>query len=272
MTSNPRSFVMASLVAVASCLSTAPARADAKGGLLGQRARVTAATVTLPQLGCAGAVAGARTQVVTAAHCVPEGVAEVDVAVRAGDLRKAWVAYIDRDADLALLRVDEDIAVEPLRLSDALPAKGSRVLFVGRVDRASRTQIARIERFGRCPGLPSVDQALFTNIVARPGDSGAPLVDASGSVVGLIHGGTRCHIAVPTAALGEMWPDLDVDPPSIATTLPQAPTPSQAPSPAPSPATPQSSPKDGSNTFVWESTKDGVKFQFHFTWSWNSNP
>ena len=37
-----------------------------------------------------------------------------------------------------------------------------------------------------------------------PGDSEAPLVDVLGRVVGLVHGGVRCHIATPGDTLGKL--------------------------------------------------------------------
>jgi hypothetical protein len=91
--------------------------------------------------------------------------------------------------------------VTPLALSTAVPARGDLVLFVGRSDRGGDAQVASVSKIGRCPSLPAVPNAVFTSIEARPGDSGAPLLDAQVRVIGLVHGGARCHIAAPVASL-----------------------------------------------------------------------
>jgi len=168
--------------------------------LLVERSRVAAVTVMLPLRSCAGSIAGGRTQVLTAAHCIPEGVEELDVVFRGRNLR-AMVALIDRTRDTALLALDEELDVQPLELSVDLPKRGDRVLFVGRTDRPSKTQIAHVVKLGRCPSLPGVSDAVFTDLDAKPGDSGAPIVDSKLRIVGVIHGGASCHIAAPTATL-----------------------------------------------------------------------
>ena len=47
---------------------------------------------------------------------------------------------------------------------------------------------------------PYVICHMCTSIDGKPGDSGAPLVDLLGRVVGLVHGGVRCRIATPGEA------------------------------------------------------------------------
>jgi S1-C subfamily serine protease len=246
--------ILGSLGFMALTLSvTAPVRAtEPSQSLLDQRDRVAAATVTLTQLSCAGVVAGAKDQVVTAAHCVPEEATEVRVKVSDGRVLGATVVHLDRDRDLALLRLPSNLPVEPLEISDALPAPGDKVLFVGRVDRASRPQVAHVARLGRCPSLPNLDEALFTSVRARPGDSGAPLVDDSLRIVGLIHGGARCHIATPTASLAKL---------ALPDTAPPL-------APAAPPLVPQSG-KIG--PFFWERIQDGFRVRFDFSFSWKSS-
>jgi S1-C subfamily serine protease len=177
--------------------------AKSRAELMMRRDHVAQATVTIPDKSCAGAVVGTQTQVITAAHCIPEHAREVGVVLRHGTRLTGRVQHVDRDTDMALLELAQPAAVTPLALSTQLPKSGANVLFVGRVDRESRTQVARIERLGRCPSLPGVDRAVFTNVQAKPGDSGAPLLDRELRVVALIHGGAACHIAAPTAQLGK---------------------------------------------------------------------
>jgi S1-C subfamily serine protease len=229
--------------------------------LMAQRARVAAATVTLPERSCAGVVVGEADRVVTAAHCVPQGAWSADVALRDGRTLEASIVHLDRDADLAVLLLDEQLTVKPLQIASESPQPGDRVLFVGRVDRKSRPQVARIERVGVCPSLPSVPDALFTTVKARPGDSGAPLVDESLRVVGLIHGGARCHIAAPTSQLAVR---LNPSPPAAA---PAPSPPSQATAPQPKL---HGAERKTLGPFVYERTPNGFRFQFSF--SWRSDP
>ncbi|HEU5075823.1 MAG TPA: serine protease [Polyangiaceae bacterium] len=169
--------------------------------MLAYRAEVARATVLVLGESCTGFVAEAPDLVVTAAHCIPYPKRRVDVRGAAGQTLVARLDRIDRDTDLALLRLAVVLPVVPLRLSERVPAPGDRLMFVGRGDRGNKPQLARVEKLDRCPSLPRVPNAVFTSVAARPGDSGAPLVDANLRVVGLVHGGARCHIAAPVATL-----------------------------------------------------------------------
>jgi S1-C subfamily serine protease len=213
--------------------------------LLALKERVVQATVTLTERSCAGVVAGDRSHVITAAHCIPETAERVRIRFSAGGSQRASIQHIDRDADLALLELDAPASAEPLQIADQLPRRYAQVLFVGRTDRASRTQVARIDRLGHCPSLPGQPSALFTSVHARPGDSGAPLVDVEGRVVGVIHGGATCHIAAPTVALAPL-----LDQPAKL---------DRRPFPAPE--------EDG---WFFERTPDGFRFRWNFRWSFGS--
>jgi hypothetical protein len=233
--------------------------------LLAEREHVADATVTLPERSCAAVVAGARDRVVTAAHCVTKGATAVQVETQSGELLSASVAYLDRDRDLAVLGLDRELPVTPLALGSELPQAGTQVLFVGRVDRPSRTQVVRVERLDKCPSLPEVPQALFTSVRARPGDSGAPLVvlaDGVPRLVGLVHGGARCHIATPTAPLAAL-PAVFGSP--AGKPLPPATTAS------PSDATPSPALESKHlGPFVFERTQNGFRFSFQFKYDWSS--
>jgi S1-C subfamily serine protease len=179
-------------------------RAPTNAELLAQKRRVARASVivNVGDKTCGGSVVESTSQVLTAAHCVPDETATLEVV--AGRRRiAAVVALIDRTRDTALLALEDAIAVEPLELDPALPAAGDRILFVGRPDSSKKPQLARVVRLGSCPSLPGVSDALFTSIHARPGDSGSPLVNDALRVVGVVHGGAACHIAAPVSALAQ---------------------------------------------------------------------
>lgn len=177
------------------------APAQARGNLLSLRHAVKAATVTLVPGVCAGAIVLDRRLVLTAAHCVEPGQERLRVALSSGRKVRATVLSVDRDTDLALLRLARPARVRPLGMATELPVEGDQLLFVGRTDRRWRPQVAEVVHLGRCPSLPGVPEAVFTTLEARKGDSGAPVVDGALRVVGVVHGGARCHIAAPVAEL-----------------------------------------------------------------------
>jgi S1-C subfamily serine protease len=239
-----------------------PGSSPAKSALLSRRESVAQATVTIPAKWCAGFVAQEKTWVVTAAHCIPEGRERFDVKLRDGTVLESSLAHLDREHDLAALRLDQPAPVVPLVLGERLPAQGAQVLFVGRVDRRSRAQVATIERIDQCPSLPDVSNALFTSLDARPGDSGAPVVDRDLKVVGVIHGGARCHISAPTVGLARELTALGSSPAPIAPVNPPA---------APDPGVDQSADERvlkryKAGPFVLEKIPNGFKFRFSFRW------
>jgi len=190
---------------VAAALVSLPASAEGKRPSGKSSVQlVKQASVILPERMCTGSVVRTTREVLTAAHCVIEGASQVTVRLPNGRETEAKLAYLDRDADLALLVLDEPATVTPLRLATQLPRRGSSLLFVGRTDRHTRPQLAKVERLGRCPSLPELSNAVFTSVDARPGDSGAPLLDSRGRVTAIVHGGARCEIAVPTAAIARV--------------------------------------------------------------------
>jgi len=158
------------------------------------------ATVTLLPSRCAGAVVEDERHVATVAHCVDGG--QMQVALHDGRIVGARVQLRDRQRDHVLLELDAPARVRPVPIADDLPAAGATLYFAGRPERPTPPQEIRVTRLAPCPSLPGVDEAIFTTLHARPGDSGSPLVDRSGALVGLVHGGARCQISTPTAGLG----------------------------------------------------------------------
>ena len=180
-----------------SALVVAPARADERA----VRAAIRAATVAIESPGCTGVVSESPQLVVTAKHCV-DGTS-LRIRLSTGEVRTAWVVATNTASDQAVLFLEEPAGVAPLDIARRPQIPGTVLYFSGHPDRP-RFQSARLDRIGVCPSLPDLPNALFTTIDGAPGDSGAPIVDAAGRIVGLVHGGARCHIATPANTLARL--------------------------------------------------------------------
>lgn len=114
----------------------------------------------------------------------------------------ARVAATDAAADQAVLRLPQPApaSATPLRIATRRQIPGTVLYYYGHPDRVA-FQTARLDRVGQCPSLPTLQNALFTSIAGKPGDSGSPLVNAGGEIVGLVHGGAACRIATPANTL-----------------------------------------------------------------------
>jgi S1-C subfamily serine protease len=158
------------------------------------RRMLGAATVLVLPSRCAGAIVEAPWLVATAKHCIDDG-ARLRVRV-AGVERDAELVDEDAAADQVVLALASAVPVTPLGVVRRIPSIGTVLYFHGNPERP-RWQAARLDRIAPCPSLPELSRALHTSIDGTPGDSGAPLVDVRGEVVGLVHGGAKCRIATP---------------------------------------------------------------------------
>jgi S1-C subfamily serine protease len=165
------------------------------------RRMLGAATVLVLPSRCTGAVVAEPWLVATAKHCIEEGV-RLRVRV-AGVERDAELVDEDASADQVVLALASAVPVTPLGIVRRIPMVGTVLYFHGNPERP-RWQAARLDRIGPCPSLPELSRALHTSIDGTPGDSGAPLVDLLGQVVGLVHGGAKCRIATPGDRLARL--------------------------------------------------------------------
>ena len=165
------------------------------------RSTLGSATVVVLPSRCTGAVVETQWLVATARHCIDP---DVPLRVRLGKIeRDALLAEEDEGADQVVLTLGAPLPVKPLGVVRRMPIVGTVLYFHGNPSKP-RWQAARLDRIGTCPSLPGVHDAIFTSIDGKPGDSGAPLVDLLGRVVGLVHGGARCRIATPGDRLARL--------------------------------------------------------------------
>lgn len=154
-----------------------------------------AATVNVEVVGCGARYEGsgvtlAEATVVTNAHVVA-GAERVEVRLPDGSLRPATVVVLDPVLDLAVLLV-EDHPQRPLALAE--PEVGGEAVIIGHPGGQDVARVApvRIARRTTAVGRdlygsdPAERRMLLLAASLRPGDSGAPVIDVDGAVVGIV--------------------------------------------------------------------------------------
>src|SRR5919108_813463 len=128
--------------------------------------------------------------IVTNFHVI-EGADQVEVSFSNGEKMDADVVGRDPSTDIAVLRVDANArALRPLRLgdSDALEV-GDEVVAIGNPLGYERTMTAGIvSALGRVIEAPNefaIDEVIQTDAPINSGNSGGPLLNADGEVVGV---------------------------------------------------------------------------------------
>jgi S1-C subfamily serine protease len=160
--------------------------------------------------------------VITNAHVV-EGADSV--RVRFGDeaFEDARVVGADPSSDLALLRIedpDED-QLRPLELGDSKRVEvGDPTVAVGNPFGLSRTVttgiVSALQRQIEAPNSFPIDNVIQTDAAVNPGNSGGPLLDGAGRVIGVnsqiatggSNGSVGIAFAVPIDTVKEVVPQL----------------------------------------------------------------
>jgi S1-C subfamily serine protease len=164
--------------------------------------------------------------VVTNAHVV-ENAREVAIRVSESSLLDAEVVGTDPANDLALLRVDPaelDAAPLPLGDSDAVKV-GDPVLALGNPlgleDTITAGIVSAKQRRITAPNQLTIENVIQTDAAVNPGNSGGPLLDIEGRVIGVnsqiatagqgATGFIGIAFAVPVNTVKEIVPDLADD-------------------------------------------------------------
>jgi S1-C subfamily serine protease len=138
-----------------------------------------------------GFVVDGKGHIVTAAHVV-DGASSITVTFQDGTTRTAKLLGKDNATDVAVLSVDPSaLTLHPLALgSSASLNVGNAVAAIGdpfTYDRSMSTGIVSgLDRTISAPNGFTVAHAIQTDAALNPGNSGGPVLDASGKVVGIV--------------------------------------------------------------------------------------
>ena len=146
---------------------------------------------------------------------VIQGTSRIDVSLSAGRTVRANLIGQDRMTDLALIKIDTPgLQAADWGNSDELNV-GALVWAVGSPFGLQQSITAGILSGKNRPGLSPLQQFLQTDAAVNPGNSGGPLVDALGRVVGIntaivgesFHG---LSFAIPSSIAREVYQDLKI--------------------------------------------------------------
>src|SRR5918995_1359056 len=127
--------------------------------------------------------------ILTNAHVV-EGAKSVEVQLGNGDTQSAEIVGTDPSTDVALLKVDNTDGVSPLPLgtSDEVQV-GDPVVAIGNPFGLDRTVtsgiVSALQRQIQAPNGFSISDVIQTDAAVNPGNSGGPLIDGAGQVIGI---------------------------------------------------------------------------------------
>ena len=138
-----------------------------------------------------GFVVDGKGHIVTAAHVV-QGASSISVKFQDGTTRTAKLLGTDEATDVAVLSVDASgLTLHPLALgSSAALGIGDQVAAIGdpfTYERSLSTGVVSgLDRTISAPNGFTVAHAIQTDAALNPGNSGGPVLDASGQVIGIV--------------------------------------------------------------------------------------
>jgi S1-C subfamily serine protease len=124
--------------------------------------------------------------VVSAFHVV-EGARKVSVVLRSGEVARAEVIGVDQANDIALLKVKRRVNPLPMIPSNEV-AVGDQVFTIGYplIDIEGQEQKATFGRVNALSGTQDDVRFMQIDVPIQPGNSGGPLIDSRGRVVGIV--------------------------------------------------------------------------------------
>lgn len=138
-----------------------------------------------------GFIFDGEAHVLTAQHVIA-GLTEIYVILHDGRISRATVTGQDQFSDIAVLKLEDDPAIEPLPLADSGKIRiGEPVVVVGSPfdlpDTLTAGIISQVNRYTSYDtSSNSVANLLQFDAAANPGNSGGPLANSGGEVVGVV--------------------------------------------------------------------------------------
>ncbi len=137
----------------------------------------------------------ARTYAVTAQHVV-ESLSEIYVVLPDGRISRATIAGSDQFSDVAVLRLEDELVVEPPTLANSATVRiGEPVIVIGHPFGSAQTltsgvvsQINRLAEIQYNSQIRSVPNLIQFDAPVNFGNSGSPLFNSDGEVIGMVVG------------------------------------------------------------------------------------
>ena len=161
----------------------------------------------------------AEGHIVTNYHVV-EDADQITVAFAGKDCCPAEVVGVDPSTDLAVLRIERADLPEPLRIGDSDTLRvGQFIVAIGNPFGLEQAMtfgiVSALERVIRSPDDRFLGEAIQTDAAVNPGNSGGPLLDLSGRVVGVtsqiispVRGSSGVGFAVSANTIRRIVPSL----------------------------------------------------------------
>jgi S1-C subfamily serine protease len=128
--------------------------------------------------------------IITNYHVI-EGARSVDVSFSSNESMRARIVGVDPSTDIAVLQVDaHSRALTPLVLGNSDSVRvGDSVVAIGNPFGLERTVttgiVSALQRVIQAPNSYSIDHVIQTDAALNKGNSGGPLLDAEGRVIGV---------------------------------------------------------------------------------------
>jgi S1-C subfamily serine protease len=199
--------------------TTAPVRlAAASLGPTLRRMTVRVRAVGCDHLGTASGVAVAPDLLLTNRHVVADA-ATVELNHWDGAASRARVEAVAAVDDLALVRVQGRLPAVA-RIADGDARVGAAVVVVGYPNGGAQTvERGRLLEYAPLAGAPRASAVMRLSARIVPGNSGGPVFDDDGAVVGVVFGvetATGYGLAVPVTALRRLLDEPRDEPPAPA--------------------------------------------------------